>query len=130
MILLPGGIYFYNATGSDEVVATGLHVFPYGLRVVNFLVVSETPLKYDRERLMAILREYRIDGKLMFDPADPDSERVLAGYANFVDTIERPPDEQGMETSESLNARLRPRLIITDDNMGWEWRDLDQKDLH
>jgi spermidine synthase len=128
--LLPGGIYFYNATGSDEVVATGLHVFPYGLRVVNFLVVSETPLKYDRERLMAILREYRIDGKLMFDPADPESERVLAGYANFVDTIERPPDEQGMETSESLNARLRPRLIITDDNMGWEWRDLDQKDLH
>ncbi len=128
--LLPGGIYFYNTTSSDEVVATGLHVFPYGLRVINFLVVSDTPLQYNRERLIATLREYRIDGKLLFDPANPDSEKVLAGYAKFADSIHEPPDEKGMETSESLNARLRPRLIITDDNMGWEWRSIDQTGAH
>jgi hypothetical protein len=128
--LLPGGIYFYNTTGSDEVVATGLRVFPYGLRVINFLAVSDAPLKYDRERLMAVLRQYRIDGKLLFDPANPDSQQALASYAKFVDTIAQPPDEKGMETSQSLNARLRPRLIITDDNMGWEWRPLDNTDSH
>lgn len=128
--LLPGGIYFYNTTGSDEVVATGLHVFPYGLRVINFLVVSDSPLQYSRERMMAMLREYRIDGKLMFDPANPESQRALASYTKFVDTIAEPPDEKGMETSESLNGRLRPRLIITDDNMGWEWRSIDGAESH
>jgi spermidine synthase len=124
--LLPGGIYFYNTTGSDEVVATGLRVFPYGLRVINFLALSDKPLDYNRERMMAMLREYRIDGKLMFDPANPESERVLASYGEFGDTVGKPHDEKGMETSESLNARLRPRLIITDDNMGWEWRSLEK----
>ena len=128
--LLTGGVYFYNTTGSDEVVATGLHVFPYGLRVINFLAVSDSPLPYSRERMMATLREYRIDGKLMFDPANPESEGTLASYARFVDTIKDPPNERGLETSESLNARLRPRLIITDDNMGWEWRSLDSTESH
>jgi spermidine synthase len=128
--LLPGGIYFYNTTGSDEVVATGLHVFPYGLRVINFLVVSDSPLQYNRDRMMTMLREYRIDGKLMFDPANPKSEGTLASYAKFVDTIAEPPNEVGMETSESLNVRLRPRLIITDDNMGWEWRSIDGAESH
>jgi len=128
--LLPGGVYFYNTTGSDEVVATGLHVFPYGLRVINFLVVSDSPLPYNRERMMATLREYRIDGKRMFDPANPESERTLTSYARFVDAMAEPPNERGMETSESLNARLRPRLIITDDNMGWEWRSLDNTESH
>jgi spermidine synthase len=128
--LLPGGVYFYNTTGSDEVVATGLHVFPYGLRVINFLAVSDSPLQYSRERMMATLREYRIDGKRMFDPANPESERTLTSYARFVDTMAEPPNERGMEKSESLNARLRPRLIITDDNMGWEWRSLDNTESH
>lgn len=110
--------------------ATGLRVFPYGLRVINFLALSDTPLEYNRERMMATLRDYRIDGKWMFDPANPESERVLASYAEFVDTVGKPHDPNGMETSESLNARLRPRLIITDDNMGWEWRSLDKTDEH
>jgi spermidine synthase len=128
--LLPGGVYFYNTTGSDEVVATGLRVFPYGLRVINFLALSDTPLEYNRERMLAMLREYRIDGKLIFDPTNPESERVLASYGEFVDTVGKPHDTNGMETSESLNARLHPRLSITDDNMGWEWRSLDKTDVH
>ena len=101
-----------------------------GLRVINFLVVIDSPLPYNRERMMATLREYRIDGKGVFDPANPESERTLTSYARFVDTIAAPPNERGMETSESLNARLRPRLIITDENMGWEWRSLDNAESH
>jgi len=101
-----------------------------GLRVINFLVVSDWPLPYNRERMMATLREYRIDGKRMFDPANPESERTLTSYAMLVDTMAEPPNERGMETSESLNARLRPRLIITDDDMGWELRSLDNTESH
>lgn len=128
--LLPGGIYFYNTTGSDEVVATGLRVFPYGLRVINFLVVSDSPLQYSAERWAAALREYRIDGKRLFDPAEAKSKSTMDEYMRLAASIAEPPSKEGLETSESLNARLRPRLIITDDNMGWEWRSIDGAERH
>src|SRR5262249_10232918 len=48
--LAKGGVYYYNTTGSDDVVATGLSVFPYGLRVANFLAVSSSPLTVDKQR--------------------------------------------------------------------------------
>jgi hypothetical protein len=38
------------------------------------------------------------------------------------DTLNDPPRFLGMETSDSMNARLARRFIVTDDNMGWEWR--------
>jgi spermidine synthase len=120
--LNPGGIYYYNTTGSDDVVATGLKVFPYGLRVANFLAVSDAPIDINKERWMSVLRQYRIDGRLVFDPALPNSESTLAKYLAFADSLHQPPTPFGMESSESLHERLRNRLIITDDNMGWEWR--------
>jgi spermidine synthase len=119
-----GGVYYYNTTSSDDVVATGLRVFPYGLRVFNFLAVSDAPIQVDKEHWMAILRQYRIDGRLVFDPDRTESEATIASYMKIGDSVTQPPTERGMETSASLNARLGKRLIITDDNMGWEWRDL------
>jgi hypothetical protein len=86
-LLKKRGIYFYNTTGSHEVLATGLRVFPYGLRVINFLVVSDSPLRYSRERLLAKLQEYRIDGKLVFDAADPKSEKPIQEYLRLADSI-------------------------------------------
>jgi spermidine synthase len=124
--LNPGGVYYYNTTSSDDVVATGLRVYPYGLRVFNFLVVSDSPIQVDRERWMAILRQYKIDGRLVFDPNRGESEATLASYRKLGDSVTQPPTERGMESSASLNARLGQRLIITDDNMGWEWRDLEK----
>ena len=41
--LLPGGIYYYNATESPDVFVTGLHEYSYGLRVITFLMVSDSP---------------------------------------------------------------------------------------
>ena len=58
----------------------------------------------------------------MFDPANPAAEKVLANYMALADSISLPPTFVGMETSDSLLARLGRRLIITDDNMGLEWR--------
>jgi spermidine synthase len=117
-----GGVYFYNTTGSEDVVATGLSVFPYGLRVLNFLAVSDSPIDFDEDRWMAILRQYRIDGQPVFDPTNQKSEETLTSYVALATGLDRSTDFQSLETSRSMNARLGKRLIITDDNMGWEWR--------
>jgi spermidine synthase len=123
--LNPGGVYYYNTTDSDDAIATGLHVFPYGLRVLNFLAVSDSPITVDKERWMSILRAYAIDGVPVFNPANPKSEETLAAYMVLADTLKFQPRFLGMESSDSLNARLGARYIYTDDNMGAEWRSWD-----
>jgi spermidine synthase len=120
--LNPGGVYFYNTTESDDAIATGLSVFPYGLRVLNFLAVSDSPIVVEKQRWLATLCDYRIDGALVFDPANPKSKRTLAAYMALADSAMETPRFLGMEYSDSLRARLRGRLILTEDNMGWEWR--------
>jgi spermidine synthase len=119
--LNPGGVYYFNTTESDETIATALHVFPYGLRVINVVAVSDSPMAVDKDRWMSILRRYTIDGKTMFDPIDPAAQKMLAGYMALADTLEEPPRFLGLESSDSLRLRTAKRLIITDDNMGLEW---------
>jgi len=121
--LLPGGVLFYNTTSSPEVFLTGVTVFPYGLRVGNFLAVSDSPIVVNSDRLEKKLREYRIDGKPVFDLENPESSErfheMVAMTHNFntdVD-IRRP----SMEYADSIRTRCRGSRIITDDNMGTEW---------
>ena len=121
--LKEGGVYYYNTTGSDDVVATGLHVFPYGLRVMSFLAVSDRLIDFNVARWMAILRQYKIDGQPVFDPGNAKSEETLASYAALAENLDKSQQFQSLETSRSLDARLGKRLIITDNNMGWEWKE-------
>jgi len=116
-----GGVFYYNTTGSEDVVATGLSVFPYGLRVVNFLAVSDSPISFSEARWISILRQYRIDNQLVFDPSSPKFEETLASYVALARALDKTRAFRSLETSESLNRRLGNRLIITDDNMGAEW---------
>jgi spermidine synthase len=118
-----GGVYFYNTTGSDDVVATGLHVFPFGLRVLNFLAVSDQPIDFNEDRWMNTMGEYKIDGRPVFDPGNPKAAETLVSYRALATNLDKSTQFQSFETSKSLDARLGKRLIITDDNMGWEWRD-------
>jgi hypothetical protein len=120
--LNPEGVYFFNTTESDDAIATGLHVFPYGLRVINFLAVSDSPIVVDKERWLSILKQYKIDGVPVFNAQNPQAMRMLEAYSIFADTVKEPPRFLGMEYADSLNARLGRRLIFTEDNMGWEWR--------
>ncbi len=121
--LNPGGVYYFNTTESDEAIATALRVFPYGLRVINFVAVSDSPIAVDKERLIENLRRYKIDGRLVFDPqVNPAAEKALAAYTALIDTLKAPPQFLGMEFSDSLRARLGRRFVITDDNMGLEWQ--------
>jgi predicted membrane-bound spermidine synthase len=120
--LYAGGVFYYNTTGSDDVVATGLRIFPYGLRVVNFLAVSDSPIDFDEARWISVLRQYKIDNHLVLDPVNAKSDETLTRYAALVTALDTSTELQSLETSRSLSSRLGQRLIITDDNMGWEWR--------
>src|ERR1700686_1131638 len=55
--LNPGGIYYFNTTESAEAIATGLQVFPYGLRIFNFLAVSASPIEVAPTRWLGTPRE-------------------------------------------------------------------------
>jgi spermidine synthase len=119
--LLPGGIYYYNATESPDVFITGLHEFKYGLRVITFLMVSDYPIVLDKNHWFSVLNQYEIDGKKMFRTDTQRGQLVLAAYNAFADSLKDPPRVLGIEAGDVLAARLGARHIITDDNMGAEW---------
>lgn len=119
--LLPGGSYYFNATESPDVLVTGLHEYKYGLRVISFLALSDSPIVLDKKRWFSVLDRYQIDGKKMFDASTPRGRFVLAGYDAFADSVQEPERMLGLETGQALAERLGPRHIITDDNMGAEW---------
>lgn len=115
------GIYYFNTTESSETIATALSVFPYGLRISNFLAVSDSAIPFNTELWLSVLKRYKIDGRNLFDPIDPASQQVLAGCALLARTLDGPPSFMTLETSDSLRKRLGKPRLITDDNMGLEW---------
>ena len=117
--LRPGGILFYNTTGSDDVVATGLAVYPYAVRLFNMLAVSDSPLTLDRSRWKSVLLRYVIDGEPVLNADDPEQRKKLA---EIVDINNGPPGREHVEENGQLRKHLRGGLIITDDNMGVEWQ--------
>jgi spermidine synthase len=119
--LLPGGVYYYNSTESPDVMITGLHEFNYGVRVINVLLVSDSPIVLDKAHWFSILNRYEIDGKKIFEPDSPRGHLVLAAYDEFADTVNQPPRMLGLEPGDVLARRLGARHLITDDNMGAEW---------
>jgi spermidine synthase len=120
--LADGGVYYFNSTESDETMATALSVFPYALRITNFLAVSESPIHFDSNLWFSTLDKFEIDGRRLFDPASPATQRVLARYASFERTLDGRPSFGGMEGGDSLRKRIGKIRLITDDNMGLEWK--------
>src|SRR4029077_6755506 len=119
--LNPGGVYFFNTTEENETIATALSVFPYGLRVINFVVVSDSPIAVDKERWLSVLRQYKIDGRIVFDLSNPTAKSVLPACMALADTISQPPRFFGFESSDTMRQRLGRLRKIADDNMGMEW---------
>ncbi len=114
--LNPGGIHYYNTTYSGEALLTGATVFPYALRITNFLAVSDSPIVYDKERLKVTLSNYTIDGKPVLDLNNPAHRALLERLLAF------PKETKYVETGDSIRARFKGVRLITDDNMGAEWR--------
>jgi spermidine synthase len=122
--LKPGGIHYYNTTFSPEAMLTGTMVFPYALRVGNCLAVSDSPITFDKERWRAALGEYRIDGEPVFDQANPLHRARLQEVVGLADTLYDGDVTNGMriEAADTLRRRFAGASMITDDNMGAEWR--------
>jgi spermidine synthase len=116
-----GGIYYFNTTESAEAISTALHVFPYGLRVVNFMLVSDSPVQLDASRWIDILRQYKIDNRYLFDPSNVLAQHTLAEYLQFANSVNLPPEQLGLESDASLRANYGRERVITDNNMGREW---------
>jgi spermidine synthase len=111
--LKPGGVFFYNLTGSEEAQLTGLTVFPYALMVGNCLAVSDSPFQLDIERWKRIISAYRIDGAAVFDSNDPAHRKK---FEELVRTYTTAPQ------TDAIRAANRAKTIVTDDNMGAEWQ--------
>ena len=123
--LKPGGVFLYNTTGSARVQRTGCASFPHGARFSNLLVVSTSPLEVDFERWRRTLRAYRIDGRRVLDPARQEDARALDGLMGMRADLEpgagTRADKQ-IEPCAEILARTSGKQVVTDDNMGTEWR--------
>ena len=115
--LNPGGVFFYNTTDSRRVQRTACTAFRHGARFINHVVVSETPIAWDFSRWRSILENYVIDGKAEFDLGNAaDRTRIdslMTQFGRGGPMIEECPE---------LLAATKDKTLITDDNMGTEWR--------
>jgi hypothetical protein len=118
--LNPGGIAYYNTTSSGDVLFTGASAFPYALRIHSFLAVSDSPFTLDRSRWRNALSAYRIDGRPVFDLADPLQKAQLERVLHLADEVDVSGGQ--LESRGSLLSRLKGARLVTDDNMGTEWQ--------
>ncbi|MBR0795374.1 fused MFS/spermidine synthase [Bradyrhizobium jicamae] len=115
--LNPGGIMFYNATFSRRVEKTGCTAFPYGARFTNHVVASNAPIDWNYERWRKVLESYTIDGKPEFNLTDRADREFLDALMQ-----EYRLDGSMIEQCPTLLSRTTDKALVTDDNMGTEWR--------
>jgi spermidine synthase len=123
--LNPGGVYLFNATGSIRAQRTGCLSFKFGFRVLNNVMVSDSPFDLDDARWRRVLTAYAIDGKRMFptdSPAQTESFDYFITMPSETDDKAIAPANRRMERCESILQRTAGLPLITDDNMGTEWR--------
>ncbi|MEO8576044.1 MAG: fused MFS/spermidine synthase [Gemmatimonadales bacterium] len=119
-----GGVFLYNTTWSQDAIKTALTEFKHGMRVENFMAVSDRPMAFDSVRWNSVLAEYRIDGKPVFDRNVPSERTRFDTLMAFATSASRPPRNFGLKGGESLLARMPHARVVTDDNMLPEWHTL------
>ena len=123
--LNPGGVVFYNTTDSSRVQRTGCATFEHGARFMNHMVLSTAPIDWNFTRWHRTLEAYRIDGRPIIDARLPEHAAglktlmALEGQVR-VDTPRAADDL--IEPCAHLMARTAGQVLVTDDNMGTEWR--------
>ena len=120
--LNPGGLYFYNTTGSLRVQRTGCLGFAHGARFTNHMVVSDAPIAWDFQRWRQTLETYSIDGKAIFNRAREHDRTQIADLMAWQNDLKTAGADRHIEPCPDLIARTGGQRAITDDNMGTEWR--------
>ena len=110
--LNPGGLYYFNPTGSLPAVWTAATAFSYASFIGNSVVVSDSPLGFDQARAEKLLADYRLDGKPVVDPSLPRYRDLLEKYIG---------EARPRSSREELLSMTEEPEIITDDNMISEW---------
>ncbi len=110
--LAPGGVLYLNTTGSKDVQLTAAKTFPYALRVMNLVALSDRPVTFDRDRWRELLASYRIEGKPALNLGDAADQKIYAQLLAFDD----------LETRADILKHTQQATVITDDNMVTEWR--------
>jgi spermidine synthase len=112
-----GGIFFYNTTDAARVQRTACLTFPHGARFTNHMVVSDSPIDWNFERWRQVLDVYVVDGKKQFDGESATDHTFL----DKLMTINQ-GSAHVIEECRDVLARTSQLKIVTDDNMGTEWR--------
>ena len=120
--LAPGGFFYFNTTSSDDVQKTAATVWPYAMRVYNFMAVSDSPLVFDKTRWEKTLATFSFDGEPAIDRTTEDGQKFFDDLVKYPDSISAPPEREGLESRDSVLARTQLATVITDDNMAAEWR--------
>jgi spermidine synthase len=125
--LEPGGTHFYNTTWSPEALLTAVSVFPYAVRISNFVAVSGDPLRFDADYWKGIMKTYRIDGVPVLDLSRHEDQMFLDTVVSDAQLALSSPNPTGIKTAyfefeKSLRSRWAGRTVVTDDNMAVEWR--------
>jgi spermidine synthase len=122
--LEPGGMFYFNTTGSQDAMKTAFSEFPHGMRVINFIAASDSMLTLDSLRWHDMLASYRIDGRPVLDVTRAADRSHFDRLMRLPSTINRSPVSRGLESRESVLARIPRARVITDDNMLPEWHSL------
>jgi spermidine synthase len=116
--LKPGGVMYYNATGSPDVVRTAAEVFRHVTMVASFVAASDGPFDMSEAEKRA-----RFDLFL----AGPDRRPVFADSAQRAAAAEMAATPLP-DLAPAYRARANLR-VITDDNMLTEFKSISRKGI-
>ena len=140
--LKPGGVFQYNATDSHRVHATALDVFHAPEHdvslLLNNIVVTRGPFRWDTARWRGVMEYYTIDGKPVLDLTKQGDRNTLDLMMALIDSRGKEPDELKnipaySDERDRQKYRIRDRAqlerecravdaqVITDDNLGHEY---------
>lgn len=117
-----GGVYFFNTTFSDRVQRTACTAFSHGLRFHNHMAVSREQLDVNFRRWEKSLLAYKIDGLHVVDRNRPVHAAGFKKLMNIEKEWNSTLGGPDIERCSAIKVRTKGSTLVTDDNMGTEWR--------
>ena len=114
--LKEGGVMYYNATGSEDVVFTAASVFRHVTTFGSFVAASDKPFAMSGDARRENLLRFTAEQRPILNPDAPATRKVLE------ELVSAPLPDLGEE------LRRRPDLrVITEDNMLTEYKRMHNK---